>query len=78
MITAPRERPVSGERSKIEVTNVSATRGYSTEEAAWSGVEAWSRGVPRVQRSEARGVAQPGIPKRDEGDGRPRRGEDIS
>jgi hypothetical protein len=74
---ASRETCVRRERSKIEVMNVSATRGYSTDEASSSGVDI-SRGVPRVQRSDARGAAQPGIPKRDEGDGRPRRGEDIS
>jgi hypothetical protein len=43
---------VSGERSKIEVTNVSATGGYSSDEASSSGVEAslGSRGVMREVR----------------------------
>jgi hypothetical protein len=47
-----RETCVRRERSNIEVTNVSATGGYSSDEASSSGVEASlrSRGVMREVR----------------------------
>ena len=50
--SSSRETCVRRERIKIEVTNVSATGGYSADEASSSGVEAslGSRGVIREVR----------------------------
>ena len=71
--SSSRETFVRRERSKTENVAVSATKGYSSDEASLSGFEASLR---------SRGVIREVLPckesrKRDEGGGRPRRGKDV-